>query len=270
MSQLCLLTLASGRSGTSFLYAFFRRHVHHCRSSHEPYLAAGNPTLFGPAIYWNATGNDEPLQALIEQKRRYIADIAQPVYLESNHALLKSAHRHLHRLSDNIGLIRLHRHPLKIAKSEYLREQLIQRCRIPLRHYTLQGQTYFRWSLTGQEPVFRHFAGQPLSRYQFYVLQWLEIERRADTVIADNRWQHRVCSINMDNTGQQLQQLTAMLDFFQLEARQPFNLNLYRNKTPFVGNSAALNRNDYAQAEALLPYLPDSDRQRLLPYLQVS
>ena len=266
MSPLCLLTLASGRSGTSFLHAFFRHHVRHCHSSHEPYLTPGNPTLFGPPIYWNAIADDRRLLPLIEQKRRYIASVAQPVYLESNHALLKSADRHLHRLADNIGLIRLQRNPLRVAKSEYLREQLIERCHVPLRHYHVDGQRYFRWALTGLEPVFAPFAGQALNRFQFYLLQWLQIERRADAVIQRNHWQDRVFTLNMDDNACQASQLADMLAFFQLPARQPLRLNLRRNRTPFVGSSA-LTAADRRDVEALLDRLEHDDRQRLLPYL---
>lgn len=266
MADLCLLTLASGRSGTSFLYEFFRHHVRHCHSSHEPYLARRNPTLFGRPVYWNATGQDELLLPLLEQKRRYIANTHQPVYLESNHALLKSAHRHMHLLAEKIGFIRLRRNPLKIAKSEYLREQVIHRFHVPMRYYRVDKQRYFRWSLTGLEPVFQGFELGELNRFQFYLLQWLEIERRADQVLKHKNMHHKVFYIDVEEQLQDRQVLKNLLDFFGLDYVAPFNLKLRRNKTPFVGNNE-LTEKDYHDTEALLENLVETDRQRLLPYL---
>ena len=59
---------------------------------------------------------------------------------------------------------------------------------MPLRHYRGgDGKKYFRWALTGLEPIFSHLAGNPLSRFQWYVVQWIEIENRAMGEAADNR-----------------------------------------------------------------------------------
>jgi hypothetical protein len=41
-TQLVLFTLASGRSGTSYLADFFAKNITQCYSTHEPYFTLGS------------------------------------------------------------------------------------------------------------------------------------------------------------------------------------------------------------------------------------
>jgi hypothetical protein len=251
-----ILTLASGRSGTSFLADFFKKNAHNCYSTHEPYFTYGNPTLFGKTIDWNATCNDEKLLPLLEKKQQFINACKQPVYIEANHALLKSAHRHIALLFDNVGFIHLVRNPKLVAKSELLREELIRKTHIPFCEYTSDaGERFFRWSLTGKESIFQHFK-QPLSRFQFYLLQWLEIEYRAMRLITQNHYQNRVFFIDVEKQLKQPEVLEELCRFFAVDYTTPLNMQLKSNRTPFVGPTI-LSAEEEHEWRFIVKHLPD-------------
>ncbi|MER0169069.1 MAG: hypothetical protein DU489_00345 [Nitrosomonas sp.] len=255
--QLVLFALASGRSGTSYLADFFTKNITQCYSTHEPYFTPGNPTLFGKPIEWNTQGNDSALIRVLERKCRFIASRQQPFYFESNHAFLKAFNRHAGVLLRNPGFIHLVRNPLLVAKSEYVREQAIRQWHLPFAEYTSDtGERLFRWALTGHEALFRHYPGT-LSRFQFYLLQWLEIEHRAMQLIRDNQWQDRVFFIDVDVDLKREAVLKDMVRFFDLPHQAVFNLNLRRNKTPFMGPTI-ITAQDRQEFRAIARDLPDN------------
>ncbi|SEG23539.1 hypothetical protein [Nitrosomonas ureae] len=269
-TPLTLFTLASGRSGTSFLADFFARNITHCYSTHEPYFTFGNPTLFGKPVDWNTRHNDRALLPVLERKCRFIASRKQPFYFESNHAFLKAFNRHAAALLNNPGFIRLVRHPLLVAKSEYVRERIIRQLHVPFADYAGDsGERFFRWALTGQEEVFRHYP--VLSRFQFYVLQWLEIEHRAMQLIRDNHWQDRVFFIDVGVDLKREAVLKDMVDFFGLPHKPIFNLDLYRNPTPFIG-PIILTEQDKQEFQAIARDLPERYKMLLQsqPYRECS
>jgi hypothetical protein len=193
--------------------------------------------LFGKPIAWNTLHDDRALLPALERKCRFIASRKTPFYFESNHAFLKAFNRHAGALLHNPGFIHLARNPLLVAKSEYVREQMIRKVHFPFAEYTSDtGACLFRWALTGHEALF-HYYPPTLSRFQFYVLQWLEIEHRAMQLIRDNHWQDRVFFIDVDVALKQEAVLKNMVDFFDLPHQPVFNLNLRRNKTPFIGRT---------------------------------
>lgn len=266
-TQLTLFTLASGRSGTSFLADFFAKNIRQCYSTHEPYLIPGNPTLFGKPIAWNTQHNDRALLPILERKCRFIAKQREPFYFESNHSFLKAFHRHAGALLPNAGFIHLVRHPLRVAKSECVREQLIRRLHLPFADYKSDsGERFFRWALTGQETLFQHYP-QPLSRFQFYVLQWMEIEYRAMQLIQEHHWRERVFFIDVDISLQREVVLRNMADFFDLPRQSVFQMHLRRNKTPFIGPTVITGQ-DMREFQSLLRNLPRPYQAMLLnkPY----
>jgi hypothetical protein len=257
-TKLTLFTLASGRSGTSYLADFFASNVQQCYSTHEPYLIPGNPVLFSKPIDWNTRRNDNALVPVLERKCRFIANCKAPVYFESNHAFLKTFNRHAAVLLKNPGFIHLVRHPGKVAKSELLREQLARTMRIPFVDYVSEtGERYFRWTLTGKEEIFQYYAGHTLSRFQFYLLQWIEIEYRAMQLIKQNRWQDRVFFIDVDAQLKDEAVLRQMLGFFDLRHKPRFNMDLRRNKTPFVGPTV-MTAQDELEMRWVTENLPDA------------
>jgi hypothetical protein len=271
-TKLTLFALASGRSGTGFLADFFAKNVQQCYSTHEPYLVPGNPVLFGKPIDWNTRHDDNALLPVLERKYRFIANRKAPVYFESSHAFLKVFNRHAGTLLHNAGFIHLVRHPLKVAKSEMLREQLIRKVHLPFANYTSDtGERYFRWALTGKEEIFQHYVGRILTPLQFYLLQWIEIEYRAMELIKQNRWEDRVFFIDVDAQLKDEVVLRQMLEFFGVRYKARFNMDLYRNKTPFVGPTVITAQNEL-EIQAVMQDLPDTYKTMLKdePYSKCS
>lgn len=190
MPPTTIFTLASGRSGTHFLYELIRRNAKNC-TRHETYGL--NPSMFGRPIYDHATGDVDSIRKLLERKRRIVDRCRTDFYAETSHAFLKSWFHLATDYFPRLKLVHLIRDPLKVAKSEADREQLIKRLRVPFCHYRGgNGQRYFLWSLTGLEPIFQHFDPAHLSRLQWYLLQWIEIENRAMRFL-DEFNNHAVC-----------------------------------------------------------------------------
>lgn len=173
-----IFTLASGRSGTHYLYQLIRRNTRDCVARHETY--GFNPSMFGRPIYDLAVGERAATRKLLARKQRIIERYRTSAYIETSHAFLKSWFDLAPEFFPQMKLVHLIRDPLKVAKSEAYREELIKRLRVPFCHYRGgNGQRYFLWSLTGLEPIFQRFKSVTLSRFQWYVIQWIEIENRA-------------------------------------------------------------------------------------------
>jgi hypothetical protein len=137
-----------------------------------------------------------------------------------------------------------------------LREQLIRKVHLPFVNYTSDtGERYFRWALTGKEEIFQHYAGCTLSRLQFYLLQWIEIEYRAMQLVKQNRWQDRVFFIDVDAQLKDEAVLRQMLEFFGLRYKPRFNMDLRRNKTPFVGPTV-ITAQDELEIQEVMQNLP--------------
>jgi len=251
-----IFTLASGRSGTSYLAHFFKHNVKDCYSTHEPYFTFRNPVLFGQAIAWNTYQEDEKLLPLLQRKKDFITRVKKPVYFESNHAFLKTCHRYAVRLVDQPGFIHLVRDPRYVAKSELIREQLICKIHLPFAYYRSKGKHFFQWSLTGDEEIFYYYKGIKISRYQFYLLQWIEIEYRAMQLLINNNWQDKVFFIEVEKDLKNSSVLLEMLGFFGLEStHKELNLDLKTNKTPFIGRTQ-LSDKDLLEYEQVMVKLP--------------
>nr|AXL06671.1 hypothetical protein AYK20_03255 [uncultured bacterium] len=205
--MLTIFTLASGRSGTHFLYELFRRNAADCCCRHEPY--GWNPSMFGRPIYDRALGDTPAIRRLAERRARIIRNCGRPTYVETSHAFLKSWSDLAPELFPNIKLVHLVRDPLKVAKSEANRHEWLDWFHFPLRNYRGgNGQRYPRWALTTLELIYRDVGcmseakyttrdhmtpdgalrcahapyeatGRPLTLFQRYVIQWIEIENRA-------------------------------------------------------------------------------------------
>ena len=118
--------------------------------------------------------------------------------------------------------------------------------------------------------MFQHYP-RTLSRFQFYLLQWLEIEHRAIQLIRDNQWQDRVFFIDVDIDLKREAVLKDMVRFFDLPHQAVFNLNLRRNKTPFMG-STIITAQDRQEFRAIARDLPDAYKAllRAEPYRNCS
>ncbi len=180
MAARTVFTLTSGRSGTRFLCDLLRRNARDCFVVHEPYLDRGNPTMFGLPIYDRQVGHIDAVRRLVRRKRERVERLRVGTYIETSHAFLKSYWDIAPSIFPDMRVLHLIRHPLHVARSEANRERLLQRLRLPFRRYRgRDGRRYFRWSLTGLEPIFSGFDAARTTLFQRYLLQWIEIENRA-------------------------------------------------------------------------------------------
>jgi hypothetical protein len=103
----------------------------------------------------------------------------------------------------------------------------------------MNGEYYFRWALTGKETIFDYYKDMYISRFQFYLLQWIEIEFRAMRLLEENGWQDSVFFIEVEKDLKNESAMRSMLEFFNLETnRVELNMNHGTNKTPFLGKTA--------------------------------
>ena len=188
-----IFALTSGRSGTHYLKDLLANNVADCTARHEPYLDWGNPTLFGRAIDDAEEGHLDRIRALLTRKKQYLERLPTRVYIEASHAFLKSAYVAAMEFFPEMKLIHLIRDPLAVAKSEANREHFAHTLHFPFRYYRANdGKRYFRWSLTGKEAIFQCLGEQQLSRFQRYLIQWIEIEHRAMRFL-DQHHKHESC-----------------------------------------------------------------------------
>jgi hypothetical protein len=234
MSFPTIFCLASGRSGTHFLYEILRRNTRDTVRRHEPYL--WNPSMFGRPIYDRAVGDDDALRRVALKKRRVIENYTRTAaYAETSHAFLKSWSDQAIEFWPRMKLVHLVRNPLAVAKSEAAREEIMHRWRIPFRNYRGgDGQSYFRWALTGLEPIFG-YAPAPLTRYQHYLLQWIEIENRAMRFLQQHGKAADCFTLHSPADLNSLERVQSLLEFLDLPRRSSeVILQGSQNRTPGV------------------------------------
>jgi hypothetical protein len=247
--------LASGRSGTHFLYEILRRNTRGVVCRHEPYV--WNPSMFGRPIYDHAVGNDAAVRKLAERKKRVIKGYSRAAgYAETSHAFLKSWADIAIELFPQMKLAHLVRNPLSVAKSEAIREDIIQRWRLPLRNYRGgDGKPYFRWSLTGLEPIFAHIQGKPLTRFQWYVVQWIEIENRAMQFLQKHGKDCDCFTLHSPAELNDSAKVQSLLEFLDLPRRgKEVQLKGSKNRTPGVRTEITdRDKAEFAEVVNLLP-----------------
>ena len=218
MHPTTIFTLASGRSGTHFLFELIRQNARNCVARHETY--GWNPSMFGRPIYDHAVGDRQRSRKLLERKRRIIERSCANAYVETSHAFLKSWFDLAPEFFPQIKLVHLIRDPLHVARSEANREELIKRLRIPFCHYRGgDSRRYFLWSLTGLEPIFQHFDPAKLTRFQWYVIQWIEIENRAMRFL-DQFEKHADCfTLHSPGELNDVSRVQSLLEFLKLRPR---------------------------------------------------
>jgi hypothetical protein len=284
-----IFTLTSARSGTVYLRHLFRNNVPDCACRHEPFFDWGNPTLFGPAIYDAFAGRVERIRARLAKKRRYIQRLSSSLYLESSHAFLKSAYLAALEFFPEMRLIHLVRDPLKVAKSEACRQHWRERFHAPFHFYRGDdGRRHFCWALTGNEEIFQAFTGepaelnaprpvrrvtswasldssnsslsplnspQPLSLFQWYFIQWIEIENRAVQFLERHHLQDRCFLLHTPGDLNNPAKVKAMFDFFGLKTRSP-QLVLRGRKNKSLGVTTLITERDESECEAVLERMP--------------
>jgi len=193
--MITVFALANGRSGTRFLCHLLRHNLAGAVCRHEPYFDWGNPSMFGSSIYDHTHGNIDRLRQQLVCKQRSIARRRCDTYVETSHSFLKSYYDLAPEYFPQSKFIHLVRHPLKTARSETNRELWIDSTHFPWRHYrTDDGRWLFRWSLTGDEPIYQAVGLPEPTLFQHYVIQWIEVENRAMQFL-DQFDKHDDCAI---------------------------------------------------------------------------
>ncbi len=216
-----IFTLAEARSGTLYLRNLFRLNARDCDCRHETFFDIGNPTMFGPAIYDAYAGRFGKIRDRLEKKRHYIQKLPDSTYFESSHSFLKSAYVAALDFFPNLQLIHLVRDPLKVAASEAYRESWRRRLHAPFHFYKGDdGKRHFAWALTGKEEIFQHFTGEPLSLFQWYLVQWIEIENRAIKFLNDHKLHDRCFMLHSPQDLNDATKIRAMFDFLEIQTKQ--------------------------------------------------
>ncbi len=182
--MITVFALANGRSGTRFLCHLLRHTLKNAVCRHEPYFDWGNPSMFGAPIHDHTHGKLARIRQLLSRKQRFIARLMArrrcDTYVETSHSFLKSYYDLAPEFFPRSKFVHLLRHPLKTARSETNRELWIDSIRFPWRRYrTADGRRLFRWSLTGDEPIYQAVGLPEPTLFQHYVIQWIEVENRA-------------------------------------------------------------------------------------------
>jgi hypothetical protein len=256
-SKRIFFTLTSARSGTRYLCDLFRNNIPDCACRHEPFFDWGNPTLFGPAIYDAHAGRIDRIRARLAKKAAYIARRRESIYLESSHAFLKSLYVSALEFFPDLRLIHLVRDPLFVAKSEAWRQQWRARVHAPFHFYVGDDhRRHFCWALTGNEEIFQLFDTQRLSIFQWYLLQWIEVEIRAMRFLDDHDLRDRCFTLHCPRDLNDADKLREMFDFFELPlVRARVLLGGRRNRS--IGHRTSITAEDRAQCDAILDQLPD-------------
>jgi hypothetical protein len=253
-----IFTLANARSGTLYLKHLFRKNVRECACRHEPFFDRGNPTMLGPAIYEASAGRLGGLRARLRMKRDYLNQLPGRTYLESNHAFLKSSYLVALEFFPEMRLVHLIRDPLKVAKSEAFRETWRRRMHAPFHYYRGEdGGRYFFWSLTGKEEIFQAFNPERLSLFQWYLIQWIEIENRAMWFLDTHQLHERCFPMHAPEDLNRDSRVQAMFDFLGLRISGPeVVLGGRRNKS--LGPRTKVNPRDEEESEEVLQQMPEA------------
>lgn len=252
-----IFTLSSARSGTLYLRSLFRKNVKECCSRHEPFFDWGNPTLLGPAIYDAYAGRLDKLRVLLAKKRDYISRLDGELYLESSHAFLKSAYLVALEFFPEMGLIHLIRDPLKVAKSEAYREAWRRRVHAPFHYYNGDdGRRHFFWALTGNEELFLAFDRSRLSLFQWYLIQWIEIENRAMSFLNAHGLHARCFTVHAPGDLNNAASVKSMFQFFNLRPARP-EINLVGRKNKSLGKTTTVTSEDEREAREVLERIPE-------------
>jgi hypothetical protein len=212
--------------------------------------------MFGRAIDDAQAGRLGKIRARLEKKRDYIQRLPGSVYLESSHAFLKSAYVAALEVFPDLQLVHLIRDPMKVAASEAYREMWRRRVHAPFHFYTGDdGKRHFAWALTGNEEIFQNFVAEELSLFQWYVLQWIEIENRAMNFLEENGLQERCFTLDCPRDLNDGGTVREMFDFFQIETKQP-EIIFGGRKNKSIGYPAAMAAQHGREFEWVVRRLP--------------
>ncbi len=254
-----IFVMASGRSGTKYLSELFQHNVESCVAKHEPYLG-----MFGKPIYWYQQGDIDRIRRHFTLKKKLINRYRAGVYIETNHAFLKSFSGVAIEAFPDAKLIHLIRNPLEIAKSQYHRPVWIgdpDSLWFRLFH-TYRGddkKRYLDWTLTGKEQIFKDIPLN-LTRYQQLLVQWIELENRAINFL-EKYHKHRDCfTLETPKDLNNGKKLMEMFSFFGITLKH--NRVVLQGRKNTAKSPTHITIKDKQQLQELITHTPNQ-------YLQI-
>jgi len=212
--------------------------------------------MFGLPIYDRTHGHVEPLRKAWNTKRRGILSYHTKWYIETNHAFLMSFADLAIESFPDMKLVHVVRNPLNVCASQAERLRFIERYLFPVSAYRgRNGRWYGRWSLTGDEPIFEQFVGHELTSFQRFVVQWIELENRAQAFL--DRYDKRDECFVLHTPGDlnKADRITDLLRFLGIELRHAsVQLEGKQNRTP--GDRRASDELLLAELQEVIERLP--------------
>jgi len=211
--------------------------------------------MFGRPIYDLAVGDVAAVRRQAERKAQIIGRCGSPIYVETSHAFLKSWSDAAGDLFPQAKYAHLVRDPLKVARSEANRHAWLDAFHFPFRNYRGgDGRRYPRWALTTLEPIYRELGDAPLTLFQCYVVQWIEIENRAMRFL-DRFEKHADCvTLQSPHELNDPERVRAMFDFLGVRLRRSeLDLGGRQNRNPRPTVIGDQERAEFAAVLARLP-----------------
>jgi hypothetical protein len=175
--------------------------------------------MFGKAIYASSTGNMELLEKLFAKKKKRIESTKKGNYFESNHAFLKSFANLAIQHYPDMKLVRVIRDPLMVAKSAVNKKKLTSLLPSVVTKYKTDKK-YWRWKFTGNEPVFERYKLNQLSEFQYYILEWFEVEYRAQQFLSNFNKESDCFTLYAPNDFSDRNKLKDMFAFFNINTKK--------------------------------------------------
>ncbi len=248
-----IFVMASGRSGTKYLSDLFQHNVERCVAKHEPYLG-----MFGKPIYWYQQGDVDRIKQHFSFKKKLITRYRADVYIETNHAFLKSFADVALEAFPDAKLIHLIRNPLEVAKSQYHRPVWIGEpdslwFRLFHTYMGEDNKRYLDWTLTGKEQIFKDIS-LDLTRYQLLLVQWIELENRAMSLLETYHKHHDCFTLETPKDLNDEERLTKMFSFLGITLKQ--NRIILQGKKNTAKTPTQITTQDTKQLQELIDHIP--------------
>ena len=254
-----IFCLTSGRTGTKYLSYLFNNNIADCIGKHEP-----PPTMFGKPVYWYTAGKKDKIKELFQKKMDKIDKNNTNLYVETNHSFLKSFSDVAMEFYPDMKLIHAIRNPLKVAKSNFNRYEQLRKIRYPLNYKGDDGNSYIKWTLTGNEEIYKflnfdnktiYHINEPKKIYQYFILEWIETENRAIRFLNKYKKHDDCYTLDVPKDLNRSKKVRDMFKFFGLEMK---NDNItFKGRKNKGRKKTVIKEKEMIQFKEVISKLPD-------------